>query len=86
VPRICRFYGITIAMYYREHGVPHFHALYGGEQATISLDTLDVLSGHLPYRALRLVREWAEVRYPALEDNWIRAREHLPMRPIDPLD
>jgi hypothetical protein len=23
VPRISEFYGIVIAMYYREHGVPH---------------------------------------------------------------
>jgi hypothetical protein len=29
MPRISSFYGIVIAMYYREHGVPHFHALYG---------------------------------------------------------
>jgi hypothetical protein len=24
--RISEFYGIVIAPYYREHGVPHFHA------------------------------------------------------------
>ena len=31
VPRISEFYGIVIAMYYREHGVPHVHATYAGE-------------------------------------------------------
>jgi hypothetical protein len=29
MPVIARFYGIIIKMYFREHGVPHFHALYG---------------------------------------------------------
>ena len=32
VPRISEFYGIVIAMYYREHGMPHFHATYAGER------------------------------------------------------
>ena len=29
MPVIARFYGILIKMYFREHGVPHFHAIYG---------------------------------------------------------
>jgi hypothetical protein len=28
MPRISEFYGIAIAMYYAEHGLPHFHAIY----------------------------------------------------------
>jgi hypothetical protein len=28
VPRISSFYGIVIAMYYRDHHAPHFHAIY----------------------------------------------------------
>jgi len=34
MPRISEFYGIAIAMYYAEHGVPHFHALYAGQEAS----------------------------------------------------
>lgn len=30
MPVITRFYGIVIRMYFREHGVPHFHAVYAG--------------------------------------------------------
>jgi len=30
VPVISKFYGIVIAMYYCEHGIPYFHAVYGG--------------------------------------------------------
>jgi len=56
MPRISSFYGITIAMYYREHGVPHFHARYGEWEASISIATLEAVAGDLPRRALRLVR------------------------------
>ena len=28
MPVITRFYGILIKMYFREHGSPHFHAVY----------------------------------------------------------
>ena len=53
MPRISEFYGIVIAMYYAEHGVPHFHALYAGEDASIAIESLDVLAGSLPDRAMR---------------------------------
>lgn len=85
MPRISEFYGIVIAMYYAEHGVPHFHALYAGEEASIAVETLDVLAGSLPLRALRLVREWASIHHAELEANWERARAEQPLDPIPPL-
>ncbi|MFB3041815.1 MAG: DUF4160 domain-containing protein [Candidatus Poribacteria bacterium] len=30
MPEISRFFGIVIAIYYRDHPPPHFHAKYGG--------------------------------------------------------
>jgi hypothetical protein len=30
-------YGIVIYMYYRDHGAPHFHAIYGGQEAVITI-------------------------------------------------
>ena len=45
VPRISEFYGIVIAMYYAEHGVPHFHAVYAGQDASVAIDSLEVLAG-----------------------------------------
>jgi Protein of unknown function (DUF2442)/Domain of unknown function (DUF4160) len=56
VPRISEFYGIVIAMYYREHGVPHFHATYAGETVVISIATGEVIAGGVSARALRLSR------------------------------
>jgi hypothetical protein len=45
MPRICEFYGIAIAMYYAEHGAPHFHALYAGHEASLAIDSLEILAG-----------------------------------------
>ena len=70
MPRISEFYGIVITMYYAEHGVPHFHALYAGEDASVAIATLEVLAGSLPDRALRLVREWATLHRDELEADW----------------
>ncbi|MGH2720718.1 MAG: DUF4160 domain-containing protein [Actinomycetota bacterium] len=85
MPRISAFYGIVIAMFYEEHGVPHFHAQYAGQRASIAITDLDVLAGALPDRALRLVREWAALHRRELEENWSRARDHAPLQPIVPL-
>ena len=74
VPRISAFYGIVITMYYRDHEPPHFHAVYGEHQAQIVIATLEPLFGELPSRALRLVREWAELHQTELEGNWEKAR------------
>jgi Domain of unknown function (DUF4160) len=85
VPRISAFYGIVIAMYYRDHPPPHFHAIYGEYEAQIVIETLERLSGELPARALRLVREWAELHREELETNWARAEAHEPLDTIEPL-
>jgi Domain of unknown function (DUF4160) len=85
VPRISEFYGIAVAMYYAEHGVPHFHALYAGEDASIAIDSAEILAGSSPGRALSLVREWADLHRAELEENWRRAREGQPLEPIAPL-
>jgi hypothetical protein len=70
MPVIARFYGIAIRMYFREHGVPHFHAIYGDHSAVFSIDTLEVLEGGLPKRAQRLVREWAADHQTGLHEMW----------------
>jgi hypothetical protein len=57
--QFARFLGIIIYMYYDDHPPPHFHARYGRHIAVIDIDTLAVLRGRLPPRALGLVIEWA---------------------------
>jgi len=85
VPRISSFYGIVIAMYYREHGVPHFHARYGEYEASISIESLEPLGGFLPARALRLVRHWGDLHREELLVNWERAQREEMLKAIEPL-
>lgn len=61
MPVIARFYGIVIKMYFSqaEHGVPHFHAIYGEHNAVYNIQTLEMLEGDLPTRAQRLIKEWS---------------------------
>jgi hypothetical protein len=86
VPEISRFFGIVIGMFYAEHGVPHFHAVYGSAKASIGIADARVLEGGLPPRALRLVLEWARLHERELLENWGRARRGDPLEPIAPLE
>ena len=52
---LCRFHGIIIRIYSREHEPAHFHAVYGEYQVLIEIDTLETYSGYLPLRQQRLV-------------------------------
>lgn len=70
MPVIARFYGILIKMYFREHGVPHFHALYGEYNGVFEIQTLEMMEGDLPNRAQKLIREWAEPYQAELLEMW----------------
>ena len=85
MPRISSFYGITVAMYYREHGIPHFHAFYGEFQASISILSLEFIAGSLPPRVFRLVVRWAELHKEELLENWDRAQRKEVLETIAPL-
>jgi hypothetical protein len=50
MPTISFFYGIAIRMYFRDHAPAHFHAIYGEHEAFISIETGEVIFGHLPKR------------------------------------
>ncbi len=70
MPEISRFFGIVIAMYYNDHGLPHFHAHYGSATARIRLSPVSVLDSDLSPRALRLALEWANLHEGELLQNW----------------
>ena len=59
MPEISRFFGIVIAIYYKGHGVPHFHAKYAGQTGVFSIVDLKLIEGGLPKRVVALVLEWA---------------------------
>jgi hypothetical protein len=57
MPMIGRFDRILIQMYFADHAPPHFHALYAEFEALIAIQTLEVIRGELPTRAMALVLE-----------------------------
>jgi hypothetical protein len=85
MPRI-EFFGIVIAMYYNDHVPPHFHAKYAGHEAEVAIQSLEVLNGFLPRRALALVLEWAAEHREELRTNWEAAREGKPLARIRGLE
>jgi len=70
VPIICTFYGIKILMFFLDHNPPHFHVVYGEFKAVVDIQTLEILKGELPNRALILVKDWASIHIDELLQNW----------------
>jgi hypothetical protein len=87
MPTVSMFYGVIIRMYYApgEHNPPHFHAYYNEHTATIALDTLEILTGSLPRKQLRLVQAWAELHSDELWANWKLAMNGETPYKINPL-
>ena len=86
MPEVSRFYGIVIRMFFREHGPPHFHAEYSGQQAVFGIEDLTVLRGRIPPRALGIVKEWALLHQAELRAAWDRARRQEAPGKIAPLE
>ena len=85
MPELARFLGIVIGMFYREHGVAHFHAVYGEHEMSVEVDT-GRIHGQFPPRALKLVLEWTELHKTELLENWELARQGQPLKRIAPLE
>ena len=81
---LSRFYGIVIRMYFQqaEHNPPHIHALYGDDMAEIVIRTGEVLEGHLPPKALAMVREWVSINKSDLLHMW-ETQEFKPLSPLE---
>ncbi|HLP18632.1 MAG TPA: DUF4160 domain-containing protein [Bacteroidota bacterium] len=86
MPEISRFFGIIIAMFYKEHNPPHFHARYGDNKVEIDIQTLSILAGGLPPRAMGLVIEWASLHKAELMADWKLASQSAELNRIRPLE
>ncbi|MBI4459982.1 MAG: DUF4160 domain-containing protein [Acidobacteria bacterium] len=85
MPEISRFYGIIIKIYFGDHLPPHFHAEYGGEEALLSIETLALIAGNLPARAMGMIVEWASLHRDELRAAWARAKNLQAPGKIAPL-
>jgi hypothetical protein len=72
MPVVARFYGILIKMYFSqsEHGIPHFHAVYGEFTGVFAIESLEMIEGDLPIRSENLVREWGMLYQDELLRMW----------------
>ena len=85
MPRVSQFYGIAIYLYYRDHAPPHFHAIYGDDEAVFVIATGAILTGSLPRRARVMVEDWLVANRAALQLDWDLAVASQQLMPIPPL-
>ena len=85
MPEISRFLGIVIAMFYRDHAPPHFHAFYGDYEVTIEIES-GIILGQFPKRATSHVLEWYELHKDELLEDWKLAENKRPLKKINPLE
>lgn len=57
-------------MFWNDHALPHFHAVYGEHEAIYSIESLLVIRGALPRRASALVLELAQEHRAELLEDW----------------
>ena len=58
----------------------------GEYEATVSIESAEVLEGHMPRRARTLVSEWAAAHRDELEHSWELARASQPLPTIEGLE
>jgi Domain of unknown function (DUF4160) len=85
MPELARFLGIVIGMFYREHGVAHFHAAYGEHEISIEVEA-GTIHGHFPPRALKLVLEGMSLHKSESLEDWQLAKQGQPLKRIAPLE
>lgn len=86
MPTISSFYGIMIQIFWGDHSPPHFHALYGEFEVLVNIQTLEVMRGTMPRRALVLVLEWASLHRAELMEDWKLCEKNQTPKKIDPLE
>jgi len=85
MPEISRFLGISIYMYFNDHGPPHFHAKYNEFRGKITIEDLRLIEGKLPNRIMSFILEWANENRTKLMTNWNSLRETGNYQKIKPL-
>jgi hypothetical protein len=85
MPIISAFFVILIRMFYDDHNPPHIHVEYQGKNVLLDFRG-NILKGDLQSRtAIKLIREWIDLRYVELLEDWEFARQYKEIKKIDPL-
>ena len=82
---ICSFYGIVIRLCHAGGVSPRFEAVYGEARAVLDVETLEILDGRIPDRALIMVRDWASSRRHDIVAAWNTLGAGRRPAPLPPL-
>ena len=88
MPTISMFYGILVSMFFEDndrHHLPHIHARYSGEKASVSIDDGTVLAGGIPARQLKMLQAWIEIHKEELLADWKLCQNGEKPYSIEPL-
>jgi Domain of unknown function (DUF4160) len=83
MPIVAIIAAVKIYFYGDDHGLPHFHAIFAGEEAVIIITTLEVRFSSLPKHKLTAVLQWAKINQDKLLENWYRARQNQTLLMIE---
>jgi hypothetical protein len=72
-------------MFYDDHAPPHFHVQYAEFKCIIDIQTLEIMMGNLPRRALELTLDWAELHQLELLADWNLCQKKQAPNKIEPL-
>jgi hypothetical protein len=59
-----------IALYGRDHGIPHFHVEGPGFRCSVSIATRELIIGDAPAAVLAQAKAWAEAHEGELSAKW----------------
>jgi hypothetical protein len=76
---------MKIFINWSDHNPPHFHATYGGEEVLILINEIEVLTGSLPNKQLKMLLGWTALHQDELLENWNLASSKQELFTIDPL-
>lgn len=86
MPLVSTFFGIHVYIYYRDHGNPHYHALYQGFEGVIDIQSGRLMKGSLPPSVCRLLEGWTLQRHNELMRSWRLAQFGEPLQQIPGAD
>jgi len=67
--------GWKIAVYGREHGIPHYHIEGAGYRCSVGIATQEVIIGSAPADVLKAAQVWARANRAALLAQWQELNE-----------
>ena len=85
MPEICRFFGIIISLYWRDHNPPHIHFTYGDYEGSISI--IDrIVDGKAPAKVIMKVNQWIDFNEDEILTMWEKAQRGEKIGKIKPLE